>query len=246
VLAGELGTNGIAPPMPYAIKQSDFFNGPQPEMPVLLAGARPVEEWVEPVPGEPLTFRTRGVGQPSDLTLVTFYKLPPQRYSLYWDVLTPEQHQARQAAREQRERRERDLAARTLDAVKLGDAKSEQAHNQKGESTHAGTFSGRAYRDAAKGGWFSYDFKGSAVQPVRLLCTYWGSDAGARTFDVLANGVKVATVALNHNRPGEFFDEEVPIPEAALAGQTAVTVKFQAQPGNFAGGVFDVRLVRGE
>ena len=65
VLAGELGTNGIVPPMPYAIKQSDFFNVKPPSMPVLLAGGRPVSDWVEPVPGQPLTFRTKGVGQPS-------------------------------------------------------------------------------------------------------------------------------------------------------------------------------------
>ena len=43
-----------------------------------------------------------------------------------------------------------------------------------------------------------------------------------------------------------FVDKMHRHPEAALAGQTAVTVKFQAQPGNFAGGVFDVRLVSGE
>ena len=246
VLAGELGAEGLVPPMPYAIKQSDFFKGKRPEMPVLLAGERPVEEWVEPVPGEPLTFRTRGVGSPQDLTLVAFYKLPPQRYSLYWDILTADQWNERKAARELSERHARDLAARTLDAVKPGDAKSEQAHSLKGEGMHAGTFSARAYRDTAKDGWFSYDFRVSAGQPARLLCTYWGSDAGARAFDVFANGVKVAAVKLNHNRPGEFFDEEVALPAEALAGQPAVTIKFQAQPGNLAGGVFDVRLLRGE
>ena len=62
VLAGELGNEGITPPMPYAVKQSDYFKVRPPTMPVLLAGKRPVGNWVEAVPGKPLTFRTKGVG----------------------------------------------------------------------------------------------------------------------------------------------------------------------------------------
>jgi DUF1680 family protein len=244
VLAGELGTSGIAPPMPYAIKQSDFFKVKQPEMPVLLAGTRPVEEWVEPVPGKPLTFRTRGVGQPQDITLIALYRLAPQRYSLYWDIFTPAQWNERQAAEALRQQRERELAARTLDAAGIGDAKAEKAHNLQGEHTKSGTFSNRSYRVADNGGWFSYDLKAPAGQPAKLLCTYWGSDAGPRIFDVAVNGTPAATVRLDHNRPGEFYDEEYALPEAALAGKTKATVTFQAHPGKIAGGVFDVRLVR--
>ena len=97
VLAGELGTNGIAPPMPYAVKQSDFFKAQPPPMPVLLTGGRPVDEWIEAVPGKPLTFRTKGVGEPADITLVAFCALQPQRYSLYWDLYTTrDQWKARQ------------------------------------------------------------------------------------------------------------------------------------------------------
>jgi len=35
------------------------------------------------------------VGQPEDLTLVAFYKMAPQRYSVYWDVLTAEEWKKR-------------------------------------------------------------------------------------------------------------------------------------------------------
>ena len=84
-----------------------------------------------------------------------------------------------------------------------------------------------------------------SAQPVKLLCTFWGSDAGPRTFEVLVDGAPLATVALNHNRPGEFYDELFDLPEAALAGKSRVTVGFRGKPGNMAGGVFDVRLVRG-
>lgn len=245
LLAGELGTNGIVPPMPYAIKQSDYFKGPQPEMPVLLAGTRLVTEWVEPVPGRPLTFRTKGVGQPTDLTLVAFYKLAPQRYSLYWDLFTPAAWEEHRAAAEKQKKREQMLAARTLDHAGIGDPKAEKAHKQQGENSHAGVFSNRPYRDASKDGWFSYELKGPAGKPAKLLCTYWGSDAGPRTFDVLVNDAKLATVKLNHNKPGEFYDEEYALP-AELIDAKRLVVKIQSHPGMMAGGVFDIRLVRPE
>lgn len=93
VLAGELGATNMAPPRPYAVKQSDFFTKKEtpPPMPVLLAGGKPVEEWLKPVPGQPLAFRTQGVGQPREIDFVAFYKMPPQRYSIYWDILAPAQ-----------------------------------------------------------------------------------------------------------------------------------------------------------
>jgi uncharacterized protein len=93
VLAGELGTQGIDPPMPYAKNQGDFFKVKPPAMPVLVTDGRDVSQWIEPVPGKPLTFQTKGVGQPKDITLTAFYKMPPQRFSIYWDLQTAEQRQ---------------------------------------------------------------------------------------------------------------------------------------------------------
>ena len=246
VLAGELGTEKMEPPRPYAVQQSDFFEKEEPPqtMPVLLAAGRPVEEWVEPVPGQPLTFRTKGVGRPAEVTLTAFYRLPPQRYSLYWDLLTSEQWQARKEAAARREQRERALAARTIDAVVVGNAPSEKSHGLRGEKSSSGTFAGRAYRDASQGGWFSYALNMRDAQSAKLLCTFWGSDGGARTFDILVNGATIATVKLNSDHPGEFFDAEYALPQEKLAADAPLVVTFRAQTGQMAGGVFDVRLVR--
>ena len=244
VLAGELGTNGITPPMPYAIKQSDFFKEMPPPIPVLLAGNRPVSDWVERLPNKPLTFRTKAVGYPNDLTLVAFHTLTPQRYSLYWDIYTAAQWKERQESDRKNAARLAILATRTLDSVDLGNAPAEKAHNLQGKNTNPGTFSNRPYRAAGNGGWFSYDLKVPAGQPVKLLCTYWGSDAGPRDFEVLVNGRLVANEKLNFNRPGEFYDVEYALPADVLAGRSVITVKFQAKPAQIAGGVYEVRLVK--
>jgi hypothetical protein len=175
--------------------------------------------------------------------LVAFYTLSPQRYSIYWDILTAEQWIQRQADEKRRAARDRELATRTFDSAGIGNPEVEKLHNLKGGDSNAGVFSNRPYRAARNGGWFSYDLKVPAGQSVRLLCTYWGSDAGPRAFDILANGVRIATEQLNFNQPGEFFDVEYELPKEALADQALVTVKIQAQPGKIAGGVYDLLVV---
>ena len=75
--------------------------------------------------------------------------------------------------------------------------------------------------------------------------TYWGGDSG-RNFTILANNTKIADVSLHGEKPGSFETINYPIP-AALGGQASggiLTIKFVAQPGSVAGGVFDVRLIK--
>ena len=243
VLAGELGREGITPPMPYAIKQSDFFKEAPPPMPVLVAANRALRDWLVPVENRPLAFRTAGVGQPKDVSLVAFHLLSPQRFSLYWDILTPEQFAERRAAEKLNAERLQTLAARTFDSAGIGDAQAEKAHDLQGKNTNPGTFSHRPYRAAGNGGWFSYNLRVPARKAAKLLCTYWGSDAGSRTFDVVVNETKVATEKLNHHRPGEFYDVEYDLPPELLAGKSTVTVKLQAHSGQIAGGLYDLRVL---
>ena len=74
--------------------------------------------------------------------------------------------------------------------------------------------------------------------------TYNGGEAG-RTFEILANGTRLATVELKGERPGELVEKTYPIPAETLAAAKDgnLTIKFQAASG-LAGPVFDVRLLR--
>jgi len=56
-------------------------------VPVLEASAAGVPDWVVPVDGGPLTFRTEGVGRPNDVTLIPFYRMHHHRYTVYWDLV---------------------------------------------------------------------------------------------------------------------------------------------------------------
>jgi autotransporter-associated beta strand protein len=42
-----------------------------------------------PVPAQSLTFQTLGLGRPNDVTLIPFYQVQHQRYSVYWSLMGP-------------------------------------------------------------------------------------------------------------------------------------------------------------
>jgi DUF1680 family protein len=103
VLAGDLGTDGMPAGGAYA-KDHLVFTGDElflpaelredrdpypvkektPSVPTLQADPERVTEWIEPVEGEPLIFRTTGVGLDENVTLRPFYDTHHQRYTVYW------------------------------------------------------------------------------------------------------------------------------------------------------------------
>ena len=232
VLAGELGP------------EDDAKVGGLVFVPAMVSENRPVAQWVKPVAGEPLTFRTERAGQPRDVTLYPFYKMHGRRYSVYWDLFTQQQWSARSLEYAQELVRARQLELITADVAQPGAMQSERDHNMQGEHTQAGEHSNRKWRHATDGGWVSFDMKVPADRGVALVVSYWGSDAGDRTFDILVDGVKVATQTLNNDKPGQFFDITYPIPRELTLGKQKVTVRFQARPGNTAGGLYGLRMLK--
>ena len=72
-VAGKYGPEGDPVPVP----RFDFKD------------TAPLEDWIKPVAGQPLTFRTENAGKPNDVTLVPFYKLFGERYAIYWQLGEP-------------------------------------------------------------------------------------------------------------------------------------------------------------
>jgi len=103
---------------------------------------------------------------------------------------------------------------------------------------------GLGWRHALDGGWFSWDLKVLPNQAQQLRVKYWGGDTGGRKFDVFVDTERVATVRLDNNQPGEFYEETYSIPERVTQGKEKVTVEFHAHPAKMAGGVFDCKILR--
>jgi len=235
VLAGDLGPEDLGAP---------DADSAEPRPPVFVTDGKALEDCVVPVPGKPLTFRTDGVGKPEDVTLIPFYRMHHHRYSVYWDLLTPREWARREAEYRAEQQRLAELRARTVDVMLIGETQPERDHNLQGENTGAGDFGGRKWRHAVDGGWFSFEIGVLPDTPVDLVLTYWGSDSGGREFDILVDGVLVATQVLDNNKPGGFFDVVHELPADLTAGHNKVTVRLQAHPQRTAGGLFGARTVR--
>ncbi len=219
-------------------------------IPAIVAEPEQVLPALKPVAGKPSTFTADGAfvipGEgAAPLTLEPFYKMHGGRhYTVYFDAFTPEQWKVREEQYKAELAKQKELDARTVDHVMPGHDQNERDHKIAGERTSSGDFGQRKYRHATDGGWFSWDVKILPDQPQELRVTYWGSDGGGRTFDILVDGQKLATQKLEHKQPDKFYDEIYPVPAEMLKDKDHVTIKFQAHPGSFAGGVFDVRMMR--
>jgi hypothetical protein len=241
LLAGALGTNGM-PASDYAAGQLDLVNIAVPAglVPMFVSDIPTLLSNTVPVAGRTATFQTAGLGEPRDVTLMPFYQLQHQRYSVYWNLMSP-------SAWSQFANSNAMAEASIIDQVNIGDPTSEALHNMVAVNSTSGNYNGLAWRDAnenlSSAGSFSYTM---AVLPnvlTSLACTFWGSDSGNRTFDVLVNGNLIATQTLTNNDPGQFFTVNFPVSTNLTAGRTNVTVLFQAHPGQIAGGLFGLQTV---
>ena len=244
LLAGDLGRGDLQDGDFLAQVLNERKELSAAQVPVLLAAAAEVPGHLQPVPGEPMTFRVRDIARPSGVTLRPFYTLGTEHYAIYWRLTTPEKYGQETRALADTEHRQRELAARTYDQLTPGEQQPEVDHNLQSDGSRAGLAFDRRYRDAWNGGWFSYDLKVPRDRPVKLFCTYWGGEGIERRFDLLVDGQRIASQTLHNDRPDEFFDAEYVVPPELTRGKERVTVKVQAVPHGVAGGVFDLRVVQ--
>jgi hypothetical protein len=232
LLAGELG----------AEEQSSSVS----LIPALITSAAEPSRWLKPVAGRPVAFRTASVGRPEDVTLYPFYAMHHKRYAVYWDLLTAEQWVERETNYRKELDRLNRLEALTIDFVQPGETEVERDHNMQGDRTETGEHSGRKWRHASNGGWLSFDLKVLPDRPVSLVTSYWGGETGPRNFDILVDGKKIGSQSLQNDKPGEFFDVTYAIPEELTRGKNKITIRFEAQPANIAGGFYGLRIIKHE
>lgn len=117
VLAADLGPakqDRVAPVLVSSGKSSLLDKTPTVAMvsipeqrliPLIIANQLPASRWVKPAPGEPLAFRTVGVGRPADFDLLPYYQIHDHRYSVYLDLCTEKQWKVRESSYRAEQRR---------------------------------------------------------------------------------------------------------------------------------------------
>jgi len=131
-----------------------------------------------------------------------------------------------------------------VDEIEIGNFEDELAHNFLCVNSGNFFFKHKEGRHCTSGGWMSYDLKVLPYEPMVLSCLYWGSDEGTRLFDILVDGVKIATQRLQNNQPGEFFEVKYELPSELTEHKKEVTVKFEAQQDNWVGSVFGLQMLK--
>ncbi len=85
VLAGQLGSEGLTSQNVHTAQNWYRFRENQTgKVAPLNVTSDNINDWIKPVDGKPLTFKT--IGQPNEITLVPFHKIFMQKYVVYWKV----------------------------------------------------------------------------------------------------------------------------------------------------------------
>jgi hypothetical protein len=210
--------------------------------PVLLTDNKNINDWIIST-SQPLQFEMKEVGKPFDVKLIPFYKTYDQYYSVYWDYFTNADWAARQAEYEAEKRRAKEIEEKTIDNFRIGEMQPERDHSLKAsERSYVSDAIGRMGREARRDNYFSFEMKTNKVINCELLLTYIGDDKD-RKFDILIDGVKVATEDWKGGKTGKFYDVEYKIPEDLLKGKEKITVRVEANYGKTAGRVFGARII---
>lgn len=205
----------------------------------VLAGLRPTGRTFA-------EFRSQGAVKPNDLTFVPFHRIYEEQYAVYFPLLTPGEWQSREGEIRAERDALRKFEAATLDVITPGYQQPEVEHALRGEGSEIEDFANRKCRLARDGGWFSYEMAIDAESEVTLVVTYWGGVWHKRVFELWVDDRQIDSQVLFINKPGDFFDEVYPIPAELTRGKQKVTVRFQSRPGDIAGGIFGLRIMRAE
>ncbi len=189
---------------------------------------------------ERVAYETQGIVRPANLNFVPFYSQYERRSAVYFKRFTDAQWKVEEAAFLSEQARLRDITARSVDVMHLGEMQPERDHNLTSEMSYPVQYRGRQGRDARSGGYFEFSMK-TKPEPLILMATYWGDERG-QDFDILVDNVLLASQHLKSDEPGKFFDVEYPVPDPLTRGKASVRVRFVPHNRSTAGPVFGVTL----
>lgn len=225
------------------VTEAPFSIGTRTEIQAKLNNLQPIE-------GRPMCFNASGLFQSEkyqDLVFEPFYRIHDSRYLTYWMSLTETEYAQYKESMAETEREKMILNDRTVDMVTPAEQQPEVDHLMKTHNSKSGYHNEKGWRDAGDGGYFSYNLLTKAYDDLSLMVSYWGNENGNRSFDILIDNELLASENITGKwNKNEFVNVEYKIPDHMLKGKDSVTVMFKPKPGNVAGGIFNVLLLKPE
>jgi hypothetical protein len=219
---------------------------PLESAPTFVSDSRDFLRRFKSVKGKALTFTApdlmQGGGVGPSTEFIPFFRLHESRYAMVFPQSTPGEYAQMKAETAAHEVERLALDARTIDQVAPGEQQPESDHLFKGEGAEAGAYRGRHWRSASK--WFSYELN-DPKRTGRILQLILSSNDDAHQFDIVINGVLIATVEPSTNEIKEFYAREYSIPTFInQGGSNAFEVRFVAKRGAMAGKIYGLKLLR--
>lgn len=191
--------------------------------------------------GELHSYRLGAQGKPGDLALAPFFAQHRNRTAVYFRRFGTAEWPTQAAVWEQAARERADLAARTVDLIRLGEQQPEVDHRfaDSGASATVPHITERHRR--VNRGWFEFDLA-TAPGPLALQVAYGGRQRD-KDFRVLIDGQLLARERL----PGEPTVarnlKTYPLPADLVRGKPKLRVRFEGDSWDQAE-VYSVRLLR--
>lgn len=221
---------------------------PVDQAPIIIENSREeIAGKLIPVPGKPFSFTAPELNlvNKSALEFEPFFRIHDARYMIYWMWLSPAQYGSYLDSLAVAEKKKMELHKRTVDFVAPGEQQPEADHQMERMRSSSGTFHDQFWRDARNEGYFSYQMATGSETGLSLMVRYWGAEWGNRKFDIFIDDEKLVTED-NTGRWNQSRFQEVTyeIPDAMVKDKTHIRVKFMALPGNTAGAIYYLRLLK--
>lgn len=204
-------------------------------------------EKIKPVPGKLLSFSLAGIKMVNQapLELQPFFSLHDARYMMYWMTLSNNSYKSYLDSIAAIEKKNLELEKRTVDFVAPGEQQPEADHFIQKQNSNTGNNNEAFWRDARGDGFFSYQLSTNKQTGLSLLIKYWGAEWGNRKFEIYIDDQKLITVDNTGKwNKSDFQFEEYAIPDEMIKEKDKIRVKFQSIPGNTAGAVYYLRLIK--
>ena len=175
-----------------------------------------LNNWIKPVTGKKLTFKTINAGVPEEVQLIPFYRLYGERYSTYFDIYSKSEWKDFQDK----------LIKKPSDVIDkwfVGDKFSNDEHNYQAWISEKGEVEGRKWVKSRLA--FRFDINVDPVKPVILRATYYG-DESASEYYLAIDGIKIPTNKIEKHGD-EFYTVDYELPFDMTKGKERIGIQFK-------------------
>ena len=221
VLAGKLGVKQMDAAMKNGMGEDvERLSKEAAAMPVpkFVTDETDLAKWIKPVNGKSLTFKTVNAGTPEEVTLIPFYRIFGERYSVYFDVYNKNEWKKFQDVKIK-------VPADAIDKFVFGDKFSNDEHNYQAWTAEKGDQDGRKWVKTRQ--WFRFELNVVPDKPVILRTTYYG-DESASEYYIAIDGIKMPTKKVEKHG-NEFYTVDYEVPFEMTKGKERVGVQFKVQ-----------------